>query len=118
MSNRHILIIEDEPAIRRGLCDVLAFHGHRPTPVATGDAGLEAALTGGHDLLVLDVVVTMAGDATAGLESEFAGGNDSCARHQKRSGRESVVAAEPADQVLETSRHLPRGGLPLRDPLC
>ena len=52
-----ILVVEDEPAIRRGLCDVLAFHGHRPTPVATGDAGLEAALTGGHDLLVLDVML-------------------------------------------------------------
>jgi two-component system response regulator RegX3 len=52
-----VLVIEDEDAIRRGLCDVLAFHGHQPEAVERGDAGLERALSGEHDLLVLDVML-------------------------------------------------------------
>ncbi|MFT4625354.1 MAG: DNA-binding response OmpR family regulator [Myxococcota bacterium] len=52
-----ILVVEDEAAIRRGLCDVLAFHGHQPTAAATGDEGLREALSGAYDLLVLDVML-------------------------------------------------------------
>jgi two-component system response regulator RegX3 len=52
-----ILIIEDEEPIRRGLCDVLAYHGHTPTGVGDGEAGLEHALSGGYDLLMVDVML-------------------------------------------------------------
>ena len=52
-----ILVVEDEDAIRRGLCDLLAFHGHDPVPVARGDEGLREALEGSYDLLLLDVML-------------------------------------------------------------
>ena len=52
-----VLVIEDEDAIRRGLCDVLAYHGHAPEAAERGDTGLERALSGEHDLLLLDVML-------------------------------------------------------------
>lgn len=52
-----ILVVEDEPAIQRGLCDVLAYRGHAPIGVADGEAGLREALAGGFDLVVLDVML-------------------------------------------------------------
>lgn len=52
-----VLVIEDEDAIRRGLCDVLAYHGHAPEAADRGDTGLERALAGSFDLLVLDVML-------------------------------------------------------------
>ena len=42
-----ILVVEDEAAIRSGLCDVLAFHGHAPTGVETGEEGLRGGVGGG-----------------------------------------------------------------------
>ena len=38
-----ILVVEDEESIQRGLCDVLAFHGHAPDAVANGEDGLSQA---------------------------------------------------------------------------
>ncbi len=52
-----VLVVEDEEAIRRGLCDVLAFHGYQPTGVATGDDGLREGRSGAHALVVLDVML-------------------------------------------------------------
>jgi two-component system response regulator RegX3 len=52
-----ILVVEDEPAIRRGLCDVLAYRGYAPTAVEDGDAGLREGLDGRFDLVVLDVML-------------------------------------------------------------
>jgi two-component system response regulator RegX3 len=52
-----ILIVEDDPPILSGLLDVLVFHGYRPTGLADGHAGLEAAAQGGFDLLILDVML-------------------------------------------------------------
>lgn len=52
-----ILVVEDEPAILTGLCDVLAFHGHAPTGVASGEEGLRAALEGRYALVLLDVML-------------------------------------------------------------
>ncbi len=52
-----VLVVEDEPAIQRGLCDVLAFHGFDPTPVDTGEDGLREGLAGGFDLVLLDVML-------------------------------------------------------------
>lgn len=52
-----VLVIEDEPSIRSGLCDVLAFHGHAPTGIARGDDGLAAGLAGNFALVVLDLML-------------------------------------------------------------
>jgi two-component system response regulator RegX3 len=52
-----ILVVEDEEAIRRGVCDVLAFHGHLPTGVATGEEGVRQGLDPRFALVVLDVML-------------------------------------------------------------
>ena len=44
MSIPGILVVEDEIAIQRGLCDVLAYRGYAPTGVADGEDGLRAGL--------------------------------------------------------------------------
>ena len=49
-----ILVVEDEEAIRRGVCDVMAFHGHLPTGVATGDEGLRQGMDPRFELVILD----------------------------------------------------------------
>jgi DNA-binding response OmpR family regulator len=50
-----ILVVEDEAAIRSGLCDVLVFHGHTPTGVESGEEGLR--LSGQYTLVLLDVML-------------------------------------------------------------
>lgn len=52
-----ILLVEDEEAIQRGLCDVLVYHGFAPTAASTGSEGLRAALEGDFELLILDVML-------------------------------------------------------------
>jgi two-component system response regulator RegX3 len=52
-----ILVVEDEAAIRTGLCDVLAYHGYAPSGVETGEEGLRRALGGEHALVLLDVML-------------------------------------------------------------
>jgi len=52
-----ILVVEDEAAICSGLCDVLAYHGHAPTGVASGEEGLQHALGGQYALVLLDVML-------------------------------------------------------------
>jgi two-component system response regulator RegX3 len=55
--NAHILVVEDEPSILRGLCDVLAFRGYTPQGVERGDDGLRAGLENGPDLVILDIML-------------------------------------------------------------
>ena len=50
-------MIEDEPAIREGLVDVLVYHGYDVDTAATGDEGLRLAMTGRFDLLLLDIML-------------------------------------------------------------
>ena len=52
-----ILLVEDEAAIREGICDVLAYHGFTPSAAATGTEGLERALSGEFPLVILDVML-------------------------------------------------------------
>jgi len=52
-----ILVVEDEEAIRAGLIDVLVFHGYDVDSAATGPDGLEKALTGKFDLVLLDIML-------------------------------------------------------------
>lgn len=58
-SGLSILVVEDEEAILRGICDVLAFQGHNPVGAERGDLGLEMALdeSQSHRLVVLDVML-------------------------------------------------------------
>jgi two-component system response regulator RegX3 len=53
----HILVVEDEPAIRAGLVDVLVFHGYEVTSSGDGREGLEHALNGRFDLMLLDIML-------------------------------------------------------------
>jgi DNA-binding response OmpR family regulator len=52
-----ILVVEDEAAIQRGLCDVLVYHGYDPIGADDGEAGLEEGRSGRFDLVVLDVML-------------------------------------------------------------
>jgi DNA-binding response OmpR family regulator len=52
-----ILVVEDEAAIRTGLVDVLLYHGYAVEATADGKEGLEKALTGSFDLILLDVML-------------------------------------------------------------
>ncbi len=57
MSRPRILIVEDDPAILSGLLDVLVFHGYDPTGESDGETGLDAALSGRFDLIILDLML-------------------------------------------------------------
>ena len=46
MTRPRILLVEDEPAIVRGLSDTLAGHGFDVAVATDGQAGLDAALKG------------------------------------------------------------------------
>ncbi len=52
-----ILIVEDEEAIREGLTDVLVFHKYETDSASTGPEGLQKALTGKFDLILLDIML-------------------------------------------------------------
>ena len=52
-----VLVVEDEEAIRTGLIDVLIFHGYEVDSAATGLEGLEKALTGKFELVLLDIML-------------------------------------------------------------
>jgi DNA-binding response OmpR family regulator len=52
-----ILIVEDEVAIREGLIDVFIYHGYDVDFSGDGAEGLNKALTGQYDLIVLDVML-------------------------------------------------------------
>jgi len=56
-SQIRILVVEDEEAIRTGLIDVLVFHGYEVDSAATGPEGLEKALTGKFELILLDIML-------------------------------------------------------------
>ena len=52
-----ILIVEDEIAIREGLVDVFIYHGYAVDSASGGKEGLQKALTGEFDLILLDVML-------------------------------------------------------------
>ena len=53
----HILVVEDDNPIRRGLCDALEASGYRVSEAENGLAGLEQALAEGVDLVLLDLMM-------------------------------------------------------------
>jgi DNA-binding response OmpR family regulator len=54
---QHVLTIEDDHAIRRGIVDALRFAGYGVLEAADGESGLETALRREYDLLLLDLVL-------------------------------------------------------------
>jgi two-component system, OmpR family, alkaline phosphatase synthesis response regulator PhoP len=57
MSAARVLLIEDEPALARGLSDTLRARGFDVDVAIDGERGLEAALKGQADLILLDVML-------------------------------------------------------------
>ena len=57
MEQYRILVVEDDPAIRRGMCDALENSGYKVCPCADGNAAAEAVRTEIFDLALLDVVL-------------------------------------------------------------
>jgi DNA-binding response OmpR family regulator len=52
-----LLIVEDEEAILVGLTDVFIYHGFKVDAAGDGRDGLQKALSGQYDLIILDVML-------------------------------------------------------------
>jgi CheY-like chemotaxis protein len=52
-----LLIIEDEPAILAGLIDLFVYHGYEVEAAQDGRVGLDKALAGAYDLIILDIML-------------------------------------------------------------
>ena len=57
MEETTLLVIEDDPAVRRGVVDVLQYAGYRTLEAGDGISGLEMALAANYRLLLLDLVL-------------------------------------------------------------
>jgi DNA-binding response OmpR family regulator len=57
MAHEKILIIEDDPALLRGLKDNFAFEGYQALTASDGDKGLGMALNTRPDLILLDIML-------------------------------------------------------------
>ena len=57
MSDARILLVEDEPALARGLSDALRAQGFDVDLAEDGQRGLDRALNGAPDLILLDVML-------------------------------------------------------------
>ncbi|MEM7383549.1 MAG: response regulator transcription factor [Verrucomicrobiota bacterium] len=57
MVTHTILIVEDDRPIREGLVDALTFSGYGVLQAADGKAGMELAVSGSYDLILLDLVL-------------------------------------------------------------
>ena len=53
----HILVVEDDPALLRGLVDVLVYNGYAVKGADDGGQGLDAGLNEPFDLILLDVML-------------------------------------------------------------
>lgn len=52
-----ILVVEDDPAVRRGIVDVLEYAGYRTLEAPDGHVGMDLALKASYRLLLLDLVM-------------------------------------------------------------
>ncbi|MES9898067.1 MAG: response regulator transcription factor [Sedimenticola sp.] len=52
-----LLIVEDEAAILTGLTDLFVFHGYEVDSADNGNEGLDKALSGRYELILLDIML-------------------------------------------------------------
>lgn len=52
-----VLVVEDDPAIGRGIVDALKVSGYNPTQACNGTEAIDAVTAGGVDLVLLDVMM-------------------------------------------------------------
>ncbi len=52
-----VMVVEDDDAIREGLCDALRYGGYQPLSCARGDRALREILEASPDLVLLDVML-------------------------------------------------------------
>lgn len=57
MAGKRLLLVEDEAGLRLTLSDRLSSEGYTVATACDGEAGLAEAVTGGYDLIVLDVML-------------------------------------------------------------
>jgi DNA-binding response OmpR family regulator len=57
LRNGRVLIVEDEPALIRGLKDTFLLKGYEVLTAADGEAGLQLALSASPDLILLDIML-------------------------------------------------------------
>ena len=57
MPKARIVVVEDEPAIRRGVSDALRLSGYAVTEAADGAVGLREGAAAGVDLVLLDLLL-------------------------------------------------------------
>src|SRR5690349_10832535 len=57
MASARVVVVEDEPAIRRGIGDLLRASGYEVAEAADGARGLEEAVRLGVDLVLLDLLL-------------------------------------------------------------
>lgn len=57
MHKARIVVVEDEPAIRRGITEALRLTGYEVSEAADGVTGLREATSGAVDLVLLDVML-------------------------------------------------------------
>jgi DNA-binding response OmpR family regulator len=57
MPSEKILIIEDDPAMLRGLKDNFTFKGYRVLTASDGESGIKAAFDAKPDLILLDIML-------------------------------------------------------------
>ncbi len=52
-----VLIVEDEQSIAEGLVDMCEYRGYKASWAPDGEKGLEGALSGNYDLVILDIML-------------------------------------------------------------
>jgi DNA-binding response OmpR family regulator len=57
VSRAKVLIVEDDPAMLRGLTDNFSLRGHETVTAADGREGLDAAVNERPDLIILDIML-------------------------------------------------------------
>ncbi len=55
--SKKVLIVEDDPALLRGIADNFSFRGYAVDTATDGESGLKKALHGKADLIILDVML-------------------------------------------------------------
>jgi len=92
-----LLLVEDEPALRTGLVDLLQSEGYRVTVAVDGPKGLERAIEEDQDAVILDVMLP-------GLS-----GFDVCAELRRRGRRLPVLMLTARSQVADRVAGLDSG---------